>query len=85
MKNMGDPVLEAESSITVFTADERPDLWERARPLGNEWPEYNRHGNHTAAYFGALIPQHAHLQVLLYDNTLERVDERAAHRTRPGT
>lgn len=54
--------------IQVFTAEERPDLWDRARSLfTGVWPEYNMHGNHTARYFGALYPKYAHLQILLYD------------------
>ena len=54
--------------IQVFTAEERPDLWERARSLfTGVWPEYNMHGNHTARYFSALYPKYAHLQILLYD------------------
>jgi hypothetical protein len=45
-----------ESSIDVFTAEERPELWERARSLfEGVWPEYNNHGNHTGRYFGALV------------------------------
>lgn len=73
MGRMEGPLLRAESSIEVFTADERPDLWERALALGNVWPEYNRHGNHGATYFGSLIPRHARFQLLLYDKTLDRV------------
>ena len=54
--------------IEVFTAEERPDLWERARSLFTTvWPEYNMHGNHTARYFGALYPKYAQFQVLLYE------------------
>ena len=33
--------------IEVFTAEERPDLWERARSqrtFERVWPEYNLHG-----------------------------------------
>jgi hypothetical protein len=55
-------------AIEVFTAEERPDLWERARSLfETNWPEYNMHGNHTARYFRALYPEHARFQILLYD------------------
>jgi hypothetical protein len=55
-------------SIEVFTAEERPDLWERSRSLfTTAWPEYNMHGNHTATYFGTLYPKHAQFQILLYD------------------
>jgi hypothetical protein len=56
--------------LAVLTAEERPDLWERAR---NErlfealWPEYNQHGAHAALYFGSLIPRFAHLQALFVD------------------
>ena len=63
-----------KSSIDVFTAEERPELWEDARSLfGGVWPEYNNHGNHTGKYFGALIPRHARFQVLLHDRELDRV------------
>jgi hypothetical protein len=62
------------SSIVVFTAEERPELWEQARSLfAGVWPEYNNHGNHTGKYFGALVPRHARFQVLVYDNESERV------------
>ncbi len=56
--------------LRVVTAAERPDLWERARTehaFDAVWPEYNLHGNHTARYFGAIHPRHAHLQALLVD------------------
>jgi GNAT superfamily N-acetyltransferase len=61
-------------SIDVVTAAERPDLWEEARSLFEDvWPEYNMHGNNTAAYFGSLFPRHAAVQVLLYDTRVDRV------------
>lgn len=60
--------------IDVFTAAERPDLWERSRSLfATVWPEYNMHGNHTGKYFGTLYPKHAHLQVLLYDASTDSI------------
>ncbi|HLI01844.1 MAG TPA: hypothetical protein VKV06_13745 [Acidimicrobiales bacterium] len=54
--------------LEVFTAAERPDLWEATRGafLG-VWPEYNLHGDHTGSYFSALIPDYAHLQVVFVD------------------
>jgi hypothetical protein len=62
------------SPIDVVTAAERPDLWEQSRSLFDDvWPEYNNHGNHTSSYFGILIPHHAHLQVLLFDTSLDRL------------
>jgi hypothetical protein len=60
--------------IEVFTAEERPDLWERSRSLfTTAWPEYNMHGNHTATYFGALYPKYAHLQILLHDASRDSI------------
>jgi hypothetical protein len=56
--------------LDVFTAEERPDLWGRAREealFDGVWPAYNMHGNHTGQYFGTLFPRHARLQVLLTD------------------
>lgn len=62
------------SSVQVFTAEERPDLWQQARPLfSGVWPEYNLHGNHSAKYFGQLFPQYARFQVLIYDGAVDRV------------
>lgn len=60
--------------MSVFTAEERPDLWERARPaFSGVWPQYNLHGNHSGEYFGQLIPRHARFQVILYDVAVDRV------------
>jgi hypothetical protein len=60
--------------IEVFTAEQRPDLWERARSLfTTEWPEYNMHGNHTPKYFGALYPEHARFQLLVYDAAADSI------------
>ena len=62
--------------LEVSTAAERPEVWERARGPGvleDLWPEYNHHGNNTARYFGALVPQHAHLQVLFVDRRSDRL------------
>ncbi len=62
------------SPLQVFTAGERPDLWERANDgFAGSWPEYNMHGNHTAAYFGELVPRFARFQVLVYDRSADRV------------
>jgi GNAT superfamily N-acetyltransferase len=62
------------SSIDVFTAEERPELWEQARScFEGVWPEYNNHGNHTGKYFGTLVPRHAPFQVLLYDTDMDRI------------
>jgi GNAT superfamily N-acetyltransferase len=56
--------------LRVVTAAERPDLWALSAAgtlFAGVWPEYNRHGDHTGAYFGALVPTFARFQVLLVD------------------
>jgi hypothetical protein len=66
--------LPTGTSLLAVTADERPDLWEAARPLFQDvWPEYNLHGNETGQVFSSLVPRHARQQVLLYDRELELV------------
>jgi len=71
MQQNGDvevPFLPLSSTLAVHRADERPDLWERARSQFDDvWPEYNRHGIHTGEYFGALVPRYARFQILLTD------------------
>ncbi len=69
-------LAEAPSWIAVFTASERPDLWDHTDkhdPFHSVWPEYNHHGNHSNSYFGSLYPAHADLQVLVVDQREERV------------
>jgi hypothetical protein len=66
-------IKSADSTVDVFTAEERPDLWEEGHSLFRDvWPEYNLHGNNDS-YFGTLFPQHARLQVLLYDRSIDRL------------
>jgi hypothetical protein len=62
--------------LSAHTAADRPDLWQKVRDEGlfNEnWPEYNQHGNHTSAYFGALITRFPDLQLLFVDDRTSRV------------
>jgi hypothetical protein len=66
--------LPHDSSIAVFTAEERPELWEMARTrFRGVWPEYNNHGNDTPTYFGALIPEHAAFQILVVNGATDHV------------
>jgi hypothetical protein len=54
--------------FVVFTADERPDLWdESAAAFSEAWPEYNLHGDVAGAYFGVLVPRFADFQLLTCD------------------
>jgi GNAT superfamily N-acetyltransferase len=66
--------------LEVFTADERPDLWERCqsqRLFDAIWPEYNMHGTHAARYFGVLSPRFARFQALFIDRRADEVIARA--------
>lgn len=66
--------------LEVFTAEERPDLWElsrRERIFDGLWPEYNLHGRHAAKYFGVLLPRFAHLQALFVDRRTDTMAARA--------
>lgn len=68
MSDMRDLTLPDGSLLEVVTAQERPDLWQRARTVFRAtWPEYNLHGNRTEEYFSELVPRFAKLQLLLYD------------------
>jgi hypothetical protein len=74
MTGMEAVFLPPRSSIEVFTAEERPDLWAQSRSLfEGVWPEYNRHGNHTGTYFSTLFPRFPSLQVLLFDRAADRL------------
>jgi hypothetical protein len=74
MRSVDVDFLPPGSPLEVVRADERPDLWEHARGLFQDvWPEYNMHGVHSSRIFGSLIPQFAHLQVMVVDRELERV------------
>jgi GNAT superfamily N-acetyltransferase len=60
--------------LAVFTAAERPDVWQDAEEtFPVVWPEYNLHGDVAAEYFATLYPQHADVQILVYDVERERV------------
>lgn len=66
--------------LGVFTAAERPDLWEHVRAersFDGVWPEYNLHGNHAGRYFGAIFPKYADLQALVVDERTGEVAGRA--------
>ena len=54
-------------ALTMHTAAERPDLWERGIPSASVWPEYNLHGDVLNEWWGRLdeeLPEH---QFVLYD------------------
>ena len=59
-------------TVTVLTAAERPDLWERGIASGDVWPEYNLHGDVLNQWWGHLdeLPD---LQFVLYDEDADEV------------
>lgn len=62
--------------LAVFTAAERPDLWQQVRiddPFRPVWPEYNNHGNRTPEYFGVLFSRFPQFQTLFVDQRSEQV------------
>lgn len=62
--------------LEIFTAAERPDLWESAESKGlfdGVWPVFNLHGNHTGRYRSILFTRHPSLQALVVDRRSHRL------------
>ena len=60
-------------SLAVYTADERPDLWERGIPSESVWPEYNLHGDELNRWWQHLDEELPEFQFVLYDETHDAV------------
>lgn len=60
-------------SLAVYTADERPDLWERGIPSESVWPEYNLHGDELNRWWEHLDEELPEFQFVLYDGTHDLV------------
>jgi hypothetical protein len=60
-------------TLTVHTARERPDLWERGIPSESVWPEYNLHGDVLNRWWGHLDEDLREFQFVLYDETRDVV------------
>ena len=56
-----------ERQLSMYTAAERPDLWERGIPSEQVWPEYNLHGDVVNQWWGLLDVEMADYQFVLYD------------------
>jgi hypothetical protein len=52
--------------LSLYTAAERPDLWERGIDSASVWPEYNLHGDVVNEFWGRLDQELAEFQFLLY-------------------
>lgn len=59
--------------LTMHTAAERPDLWERGIESGDVWPEYNLHGDVLNQWWGLLDQELADLQFVLHDDETDTV------------
>ena len=44
-----------------------------AESLSEVWPTYNSHGKYSHMYFGSLIPRYADLQIVIQDQSTDRV------------
>ena len=53
--------------VTMYTAAERPDRWERGIDSSTVWPEYNLHGDILNEWWGLLDVELADFQFVLYD------------------
>ena len=59
--------------LTMHTAAERPDLWERGIESADVWPEYNLHGDVLNQWWGLLDQELADLQFVLHDDETDTV------------
>jgi hypothetical protein len=59
--------------LSLHTAAERPDLWQRGIPSASVWPEYNMHGDVLNEWWGQLDERLADYQFVLYDAEADAV------------
>lgn len=59
--------------MTMYTAADRPDLWERGIASQSVWPEYNLHGDVVNRWWGCLDAELPDYQFVLYDDTVDEV------------
>ncbi len=62
-----------EAQLSLHTAAERPDLWERGISSASVWPEYNMHGDVLNEWWGQLDVELADYQFVLYDADADTV------------
>ena len=60
-------------SLTMHSAADRPDLWERGIPSESVWPEYNLHGDVLNRWWGHLDEDLPEFQFVLHDDTSDEV------------
>ena len=59
--------------LTMHTAAERPDLWDRGISSAAVWPEYNLHGDVLNRWWGFLDADLPQFQFVLYDDAEDEV------------
>ncbi|MGK5683406.1 hypothetical protein [Actinoplanes sp. URMC 104] len=59
--------------LTMHTAAQRPDLWERGIPSAAVWPEYNLHGDRLNRWWDHLDEELADYQFVLCDDEADEV------------
>jgi hypothetical protein len=59
--------------LAMFTAAERPDLWERGLASESVWPEYNLHGDVLNEWWQYLDEDLPRYQFVLYDEAADAV------------
>jgi len=59
--------------VLMYTAAERPDLWERGIDSASVWPEYNLHGDVLNEWWSRLDIELAEFQFVLYDDVRDCV------------
>jgi hypothetical protein len=59
--------------LTMHSAADRPDLWDRGIPSESVWPEYNMHGDVLNRWWGHLDEDLPEFQFVLYDDTSDEV------------
>lgn len=64
---------QAAETLTLHTAAERPDLWERGVASASVWPEYNLHGDVVNRWWGLLDEEMADFQFVLYEAASDTV------------
>lgn len=60
-------------TVTMHTAADRPDLWERGIPSAEVWPEYNLHGDVLNRWWDSLDTDLPQFQFVLYDEANDEV------------
>jgi hypothetical protein len=60
-------------ALSMHTAAERPDLWERGISSEEVWPEYNLHGDDLNRWWQHLDVELADFQFVLYDEERDEV------------